>query len=102
MLNVHDAPASTDLHVDPLIENSPALLLLIAVTATEASPSLLTVTVLGELAEPSITLGKLRLVGNVSLPNGVGGGGETPASLMPNMGTVSEPPPKLQMSDPLS
>jgi hypothetical protein len=99
-LNVHDAPAAMAAHVDPLIENSPALLLLIEVTTMGAPPVLLTVTTTGDAAEPSIALGMLGLV-SARLPCADGGG--TAPSVMPYMGTVNEPPlPKLHTSDALS
>ena len=52
-LNVHDSPAATELHVLPLTENSPALLLLIEATFTGSVPTLLIITSCGALALPS-------------------------------------------------
>ncbi len=89
MLNVHEAPAFTVAQVELLTGNSPALLLVIAVTVTAAPPMLLTVTVCAALDVPMVVSGIVTEVVIDSWPPG----GGVPAMPVPESEIDSAPPP---------
>jgi hypothetical protein len=90
MLNEHVAPALTVAQVEPLIENSDALLLAIEDTITAALPVLLSVTARGVLDVPSVWSGIAIAEAIDSAPVPDGGAVATP---VPDSAIESTLPP---------